>query len=129
MSSAPAPDVALLSVTAGPLAGPVLARVIAMLAARANLPIDRLNDAVLLGDAVAAAAEPVVTDGRIRVAIDARPQALELRIGPLVDDGAERLRDGARMPGAGDVLERLTNGIQVERGDDGEYLLLDVAAQ
>jgi serine/threonine-protein kinase RsbW len=121
-------NVALLSVTAGPLAGPVLARVIAMLAARANLPIDRLNDAVLLGDAIAAAARPVVADGRVRVEIGARPAGLVLRIGPLTEDGAERLRESARMPGAGDVLERLADEIRVERDAAGEFLLLDVAA-
>ena len=36
-----------LSVASGPLVGPVLRRVVGMLAARADLPLDRLDDAVL----------------------------------------------------------------------------------
>ena len=120
--------VATLSVTCGPLAGPVLGRVVAMLAARANLPIDRLNDAVLLTDTIAANARSSVPDNRVRVEIGAQRSRLALRVGPLVADGAARLRQAARMPGTGDVIERLANDVRVEQDEDGEYLVLDVAA-
>ena len=39
-----------VSIAAGPLVGPVLRRVVGMLAARADLPLDRLDDAVLVAD-------------------------------------------------------------------------------
>ena len=110
----------------GPFAGPVLGRVIAMLAARANLPIDRLNDAVLLGDTIAA---------NSRGAVPRRPgadddqrhgSALELRVGPLVEDGAERIRSAATLPGTGDMISRLADEVHVESDDEGEYLLLEL---
>jgi len=115
-----------LSVACGPLAGPVLGRVIAMLAARANLPIDRLNDAVLLGDTIAANSRGAVRDARVRVTINAANQALELRVGPLVEDGADRIRSAATLPGTGDVIGRLADDVRVETDEQGEYLLLEV---
>jgi serine/threonine-protein kinase RsbW len=127
MSAGSATTVATLSVACGPLASPVLGRVVAMLAARANLPIDRLNDAVLLTDTIAANARPSVRDDRVRVEIAAGAARLALRVGPLVLDGADRLRQAARMPGAGDVLERLANDVHVEQTEDGEFLVLAVA--
>jgi hypothetical protein len=45
---------ATLTVGRPELLGPVLGRVVGMLAARAQCPIDRLDDALLLTDAVAA---------------------------------------------------------------------------
>ena len=45
-----------VSIAAGPLVGPVLRRVVGMFAARADLPLDRLDDAVLVADLVAARA-------------------------------------------------------------------------
>jgi serine/threonine-protein kinase RsbW len=115
-----------LSVACGPLAGPVLGRVIAMLAARANLPIDRLNDAVLLGDTIAANSRGAVLDGRVRITIHADGPSLELRVGPLVEDGAERIRAAATLPGTGDIIARLADEVSVESDEQGEYLLLAV---
>ena len=47
-----------IAVTSGPLVGPVLRRVVGMLAARANLPLDKLDEAVLVADVVAQRAGP-----------------------------------------------------------------------
>jgi serine/threonine-protein kinase RsbW len=124
-----ASNVADLSVARGPLAGPVLGRVIAMLASRANLPLDRLNDAVLLGDAIAASADDYAKDGRISVQIEAGGAALAVRVGPLVEGGADELRRAADVPGAGNVIERLVDDIAVERHGDGEFLRLSFAAR
>ena len=54
-----------VSIVAGPLVGPVLRRVVGMLAARADLPLDRLDDAVLVADLIAARA-PAHVVGRPR---------------------------------------------------------------
>ena len=76
MSGAEAPT--RVSIAAGPLVGPVLRRVVGMFAARADLPLDRLDDAVLVADVVAArapahvAAETVDVDARLEHAL-ARP--------------------------------------------------------
>ena len=50
-----------VSIAAGPLVGPVLRRVVGMFAARADLPLDRLDDAVLVADLVAARAPAHLT--------------------------------------------------------------------
>ena len=60
----------VLSVVAGALAAPVLGRVTAMLAARAGFSVDRLSDAVLVSDALAAHAPAAIVGRHIHVAID-----------------------------------------------------------
>ena len=59
-----------VSIVAGPLVGPVLRRVVGMLAARADLPLDRLDDAVLVADLIAARAPAHVAEGRVDVALE-----------------------------------------------------------
>ena len=54
MSEGSTANEAVVRIRSGPLVGAVLGRVVGMLAARAQCPIDRLDDAILLTDAVAA---------------------------------------------------------------------------
>ena len=60
-----------VQIRSGPLVGAVLSRVVGMLAARAQCPIDRLDDALLVTDAVAAHAPARSKDGHVQVAVDA----------------------------------------------------------
>jgi anti-sigma regulatory factor (Ser/Thr protein kinase) len=113
---------------AGALLAPVLSRVISILAARANLPVDRLSDAVLLGDAIAAQAAGEFPDGRAQIEVDEKGGELRLRIGPLIDGGGDRLVEGMRIPELGGSLERLADEIHVEHDSGGELLILRVAA-
>src|SRR3954447_10112891 len=80
-----------LTMPAGALLAPVLSRVISILAARANLPVDRLSDAVLLGDAIAAQAAGEFPEGRAQIEVDENDGQLRLRVGPLVEGGGDRL--------------------------------------
>lgn len=117
-----------LTVRHGPLAAPVLGRVVGMLAARADCPIDRLDDALLIADAVAAGAGSCSEDGRIGVLVRAQSGAVELTIGPLREDGAQRLIASAELPGVGNVLERVADELSPEhRNGDGEYLRIRMA--
>lgn len=126
---------AWIGVASGPLSAPVLGRVVGMLAARADCPIDRLDDALLVADAVAAKAGAFSDDGRIRAQVVARLGSVELHVGPLRDGGADALIASAALPGVGNVLERVADELEpLEPGDDdgdGEYLLirLDFDAQ
>jgi hypothetical protein len=110
----------------GPLAAPVLARVVGILAARADCPIDRLDDALLVADAVAAKAATFADDGRVNVHVVAEVGSVELRVGPLRPDGASDLIASAALPGIGNVLERVADVLEPEpahNGDgDAEYL-------
>lgn len=116
-----------LTVAVGPLVGPVLARVVGMHAARAALPLDRLNDAVLVADAIAARAQAYAVDGRLPVAVRSDEGRLELRVGPLRADGPRRVLEGAALPEIGSVIERLTDDVQVRSAAGGdEYLVLAI---
>jgi serine/threonine-protein kinase RsbW len=107
---------------AGPLVGPVLRRVVGMLAARADLPLDRLDDAVLVADLIAARAPAHVTEGRVDVTLDPGPRSLSLRIGPLRPGGGEALIVDAAVPGVGNVIEQLADELSVSPEDEGEFL-------
>jgi hypothetical protein len=114
---------ATLTVRRAELLGPVLGRVVGMLAARAQCPIDRLDDALLLTDAVAAHAPGHTADGRVTVHVHAEPEGLSLRVGPLPDSGADALVQAASLPGVGNVFERVASDVRTE----GSELLLHLA--
>jgi hypothetical protein len=123
---------AWVGVASGPLSAPVLGRVVGMLAARADCPIDRLDDALLVADAVAARAGSFSDDGRICAQVVARLGSVELQVGPLRDGGANALVSSAALPGIGNVLERVADELEPQAGADGhEYLFirLDFNAQ
>jgi hypothetical protein len=108
----------------GPLAAPVLGRVVGILAARADCPIDRLDDALLIADAVAAQAARFAMDGRVNVRVIAERGSVELHVGPLRADGAGALIESASLPGIGNVLERVADELEPQPGSNGddEYL-------
>lgn len=118
-----------LRVATGPLAAPVLGRVTSMVLARASCPLDRLEDALILCDAVAAHAPPYVRDGYIGYTLIAGEGELELRVAELRTGGAERLIEDARLPDVGNVIERFSKERSVERAadDGGEELVLRIA--
>lgn len=103
-----------VSVRTGPLVGPVLSRVVGMLAARAQCPIDRLDDAMLLTDALAAHAPPHVDGDVLQVTVDADIEQLRLVVGRLRPDGARGILGDAELPGVGNVLERVATEVRPE---------------
>lgn len=125
MSVGPDPNEASVGLTRGPLAGPVLGRVVGILAARADCPIDRLDDALLVADAIAVKTAAFAEDGRVNVRIVAQPGSVELRVGPLRTDGASALIASATLPGIGNVLEQVADELDSQAAvndGDGEYL-------
>lgn len=118
-----------VTVANGILVGPVLTRVIGIHAARADLPVDRLNDAVLVADALAARAPAFAVGDRLPVSIQSAPGRLEIRVGPLKPGGGRRLLDGAALPAVGSVIERLADSVRIREGAGGdEYLVVRVLA-
>jgi serine/threonine-protein kinase RsbW len=114
----------VVSVAAGPLAAPVLGRVVAMLAARSNFSVERLSDAQLVSDAIAAHAPSAIVGRHVHVGMDAREGALELRVGPLEPDGGRRIVRESAIAGVHPVIERLATEVNVEprNGSGGEEL-------
>ena len=111
-----------VSIAAGPLVGPVLRRVVGMLAARADLPLDRLDDAVLIADLIAARAPAHVAAETVDVVLDPGPRTLSLRVGPLRPGGGQGLVVDAAVPGVGNVIEQLTDQLDVVQDGQGEVL-------
>jgi hypothetical protein len=107
--------------------GAVLGRVVGMLAARAQCPIDKLDDALLITDAVSAHAPRFSTDDRVRVVVRTEGGALDIIVGPLADGGTEGLVADATLPGVGNVLERVADEVDRSRGEDGEQLRVRVS--
>lgn len=117
-------DSAVLAISAGPIVTPVLGRVIGIFAARAELSVDRLNDAVLIGDAIAASGALHRTAQRIRVGIEASHRRLVLCVGPLVEGGGERLLEASDVPGIDGILSRLADEVEVRPTADGDVVHL-----
>jgi serine/threonine-protein kinase RsbW len=110
---------ATVKVRNGPLVGPVLGRVVGVLAARAQCPIDRLDDALLITDAVAAHAPRYALDGYVSVIVRADEAGIELSVGPLCEQGADGVVADAALPGIGNVLEQIADVIETGNAPDG----------
>jgi anti-sigma regulatory factor (Ser/Thr protein kinase) len=106
------------------LLAPVLARVVGALAARRDLSVDRVSDAVLLTDAIAAVAPGRFADGTVKLALDDGDHGLELRLGPMEDGGAEWIREQLSVPDVGGTLEALADEFEVDAAADGDYLAI-----
>lgn len=118
------PGELVVGVSAGPLAAPVLGRVIAMLAARADFSLEGISEAQLVTDSLAANVPRVLVGNKIQLGIDAPPDELLVRVGPLQEGGAHKIMDASALAELPPVLERLTKEHRVEGSPDGEILSL-----
>jgi serine/threonine-protein kinase RsbW len=125
VSAAEAPT--RVSIAAGPMVGPVLRRVVGMFAARADLPLDRLDDAVLVADVVAARAPAHVAADTVDVTLASSTRSLDFRVGPLRSGGAKALVVDAAVPGVGNVIEQLADKVSIETQDGHDYLRVTLA--
>ena len=113
-----------ISVASTELLAPVLARIVGALAARRDLSIDRVSDAVLLTDAIAVAAPGHFADGRVTLVLADAEEGIELRLGPMEDGAAERIRADLSLPDVGGSLEKLADDIAVQEDGKGDYLAI-----
>ncbi len=117
-----------LTIDRSELLAPVLARVVGALAARRELSVDQVSDAVLVTDAIAAAAPRQFEDGRVKLGLDERDGGIDLRLGPMEDGAAADIRTDLEVPDVGGSLEKLADELAVEESDDGEYLVIRFSA-
>jgi len=122
--AAPPPGELSITVSSGPLAAPVLGRVIAMLAARAEFSLEGISEAELVTDALAAHAPRAIVGDRIQLGIDRPDGQLVVRVGPLAEGGATQVIQASALDDLPPVLERLTEHRMVESAGDGELLCL-----
>ena len=111
----------VVRVAAGRVGKAVLRRVAGALGAQADLPIERIQDAALVIDAILAgiAADPVSAvlrrDGR----------SLEIAIGPLANGEGDRMLSDTVSPDVGPVVASLADGAWIDR-DRGPFAYLCV---
>ena len=126
---APVPKVigAEIAIGRAELIEPVLARMVGALAARRDLPVDRVSDAVLITDAIAGAVPGRFADGCVRLGLGESDEGLELRLGPMEKGAAGEIRRELDVPEVGGSLEALADEFVVEESDDGDYLIVRFA--
>src|SRR3712207_7567651 len=98
-----------------------------MLAARADLPLDRLDDAVLVAELIAARAPGHMRGPTVDVALQSADRSLVLRVGPLRPGGGDALVTESAVPGVGNLIEHLADGLEVAPGDDSEALVVHLS--
>lgn len=108
------------------LAEAVLERVAGALAARVDLPVDRLLDAQIVLEAVAAGAARHGRGEALIVRFGAAPGTVSIRVGPLAEGAAARLLEDGAVPQIGPVVERMVDGWSIDRDEGGEHLSLTV---
>lgn len=121
-------DATELTVARAELLEPVLARLVGALAARRDLSIERVSDAVLVTDAIADAAPGRFADGCVRLGLDESERGLELRLGPMEDGAATEIRKRLEVPELGGSLEGLVDEVLVETSGEGDYLIVRFVA-
>jgi serine/threonine-protein kinase RsbW len=113
-----------IAMTPPSLGTAVLNRLVGALAARAGFSIDRLSDAQLVTDAIAARIASVLDDGYLNVAIEVLERTVALRVGHLRNGGSASLLAGEAIGEPGPLIERLTDAIEVSQAGTREMLRL-----
>ena len=104
-------------IVTGPVLQRVLPRIVGVLAARAELPIDRLSDGLLVADALSAAAQATLGDDATLVLEARSSREVTLELGPLPRELAERLMARTALRSAGRIIERLAEVTLDDRAD------------
>ncbi len=120
-----------VDITPGPLMAPVLGRLIAMLAARADFSLERLSDAVLVTDALSANLASYIVGKRASVMFQDGRRKIDLLVGPLSEGGAQRLLDALELPGLNRSLLELADEVATETGKSarGEFLRVRLSGE
>jgi anti-sigma regulatory factor (Ser/Thr protein kinase) len=113
-----------LSIAPASLSAAVLSRVVCATAARAGFSIDRLSDAQLVADALAAHLEPALSGPVVTLALKGEQRRLELALGPLRPGGSRSAVASSAVGELGPVIERLTDELGVRESDASELLTL-----
>ena len=98
----------------------ILRRLVAVVAAQADLPVDRMMEALLVAELVARHGLPRLVGDRVRIRIARDGEAFALRLGPLEEQGAAATVRDSEVPVVGSLLERLSDGVRVEHEPAGE---------
>jgi serine/threonine-protein kinase RsbW len=117
-----------IAVTVAPatLARAVLPRILSVLAARAHFSTDRISDAQLVADSLAAHAPESLGADRLSLTAKVEGRTLELCVGPVGAGRADRLVMDSDVQGLGPVIEKLTDERRVATVGSSEMLALQL---
>ena len=115
-----------LTISPASLSAAILNRFVTGVAARAGFSIDRVSDAQLVADALAAALASSLVGDRVNVGVDIGPGRLLLRLGPLRAGASTAVVDGAAVAELGPIVRRLVDGSSSALDGTGELLTLEM---
>jgi serine/threonine-protein kinase RsbW len=98
-----------------------------MVLTRSDWPVDRLDDAMLVCDALCAHAPSYASDGRLTFSLVADEREAELRVHGLDREDTDALLRDAMLPVVGNVLERVADRVSVEAEEDGSTVQIVIA--
>lgn len=103
------PSTSMFSIAPLSLARTILPRLVSALAARAHFSTDRISDAQLLADALAAHAAGALSGDQLSVGVNVEPREIELHIAPLTIGAAQHLLEDSELDRLGSIIEKLTD--------------------
>jgi len=104
----------------------ILRRAVVATCSKAQLPVDRIDDAVLILETLLADRYVARAD-EVHLVLTANPGSISLMIGPLADREAHRLLEQADLPLVGSIIKRLSTTATTV--DEGSHLLIFVDAR
>jgi len=110
----------------GPLLRSVLCRVVSMVLTRADWPLDRLEEALLVCDALCAHGPASTGCDRLAFSIEADEHRAELCVCELTPESAEKLIGDAQLPLVGNVIEQVAERVTVECDESGSQARLAI---
>jgi anti-sigma regulatory factor (Ser/Thr protein kinase) len=128
--STPSEDEALIAIHGTAAGGGAIPKVLEMFVARADLSIERLSDAHVIGDFLSNWTLQAVDHKPLEVAITDSEGRVEIRIGPLEPGVGTRMLESNSLPGLGNTLEQITDRAEIATTDTdagpAEYLVLEL---
>jgi len=120
------PDELAIVMSPAELGSVVLPRLVCAAAARAGFTVDRMSDAQLLADALAAHVLPVLRGTVLRARLGIGRRELAIKVGMLDRGGGRAVIADSSLGQLGPLLERLASSTEVFYSDRGELLELSI---
>jgi serine/threonine-protein kinase RsbW len=98
-----------------------------MVLTRADWPVDRLDDAILVCDALCAHTPAYARGGRLTFSMHADEREAELRVHDLDREDAEAVLRDTMLPVVGNVLEQVADRVSVQTDEDGASVQIVIA--